>query len=139
VTLVDKVGGMAMTNSDLIERFERQAWVGEFHHADHIRLAYAYLSQYPLLEAIERFTSALKRYASGQGKSGLYHETISFAYLFLIHERMARTGEQTWNEFAASHPDLFAPNNGILARYYRDTTLESDFSRSVFLFPDRMC
>jgi hypothetical protein len=127
-----------MTNSEVIERFETTL-PEEFHHADHVRLAYAYLSEFPLLQAIERFTTALRDYAKGRGKSDLYHETISLAYLFLIHDRMVRTRETAWDRFAADNPDLFARNHEILARYYRDATLQSDLSRSVFLFPDRMC
>jgi hypothetical protein len=130
---------IAMTNHEWIERLECATLPREFHHADHIRLAYAYLSEFPLLEAIARFTSALKRYAASRGKSELYHETVSFAYLFLIHERMARAGSETWDEFAARNADLFRWKNGILARYYHESTLQSELSRSVFLFPDRMC
>jgi hypothetical protein len=128
-----------MTNHEFIERFESDSLPGEFHHADHIRLAYTYLSEYPLLQAIERFTSALKRYATARGKPKLYHETISYAYLFLIHERMAKTGSEMWNDFVERNPDLFVWKNGILTRYYHDATLQSDLSRQVFLFPDRMC
>jgi hypothetical protein len=128
-----------MTDHEFIERFESDTLPGEFHHADHIRLAYAYLTEYPLLQAIERFTNALKCYATARGKPKLYHETISYAYLFLIHERMAKAGSENWNDFAERNPDLFVWENGILTRYYHDATLQSDLSRLVFLFPDRMC
>jgi hypothetical protein len=130
-----------MTDREFIERFESNTLLGkgEFHHADHIRLAYAYLSEYPLLQAIERFVRALKAYAAARGKSRLYHETISYAYLFLIHERMARARHNTWQDFAEQNPDLFVRQNGILTRYYHPATLQSDLSRTVFLFPDRMC
>ena len=33
-----------MSNRKIIENFESHALVGEFHHADHVRLAFAYLS-----------------------------------------------------------------------------------------------
>jgi hypothetical protein len=128
-----------MTNHEFIERFESDSLSGEFHHADHMRLAYAYLSEYPLLQAIERFTNALKRYAAAHGQPQRYHETISFAYFFLTHERMARAEARTWDDFRKCNPDLFVWKDGILTRYYHDATLQSDLSRTVFLFPDRMC
>ena len=125
-----------MTNSEIIRRFECGLPEGGFHHADHVRLAYAYLSEYPVLEALERFAKALKRFAAAVGKAGLYHETITHAYFFLIRERMARTDAAGWDEFAGENPELFVWKGGILSRYYRAETLESELARSVFLFPD---
>jgi len=126
-----------MTNQEIIRRFETDNLAGEFHHADHIRLAFAYLTQLPVLEALSRFSAALKRYAAARGKAELYHETITHAYFFLIRERMARTGQAGWEEFAHQNPDLLLWKPGILDRYYRKSTIQSDLARSVFLFPDK--
>ena len=53
-----------MTNAELIDRFETDALAGEsFHHADHVRLAFAYLSESPVLEALDRFVRGLRRFA----------------------------------------------------------------------------
>jgi hypothetical protein len=126
-----------MTNEELIERFESGATPSEsFHHADHVRLAFAYLCGNPPLQALEKFTGALRRYAAAHGKPNLYHETITHAYFFLIRERIARTEFSTWDEFARANGDLLQWKGGILTRYYRDATLQSDLARSVFLFPD---
>jgi hypothetical protein len=128
-----------MTDEEFIRCFESDA-VSEdsFHHADHVRLAFAYLSKNPPLQALEKFSSALKAFAAARGKSRLYHETITLAYFFLIRERMARSGRKDWEEFAANNPDLLIWKNGILNRYYRDATLQSDLARSVFVFPDKV-
>jgi len=127
-----------MTNQQFIQCFEKDTLPGEFHHADHIRLAFAYLSEYRVPEAMERFTQALKRFAAARGKAGLYHETITHAYFFLIRERMVRAGGAGWEEFAQRNPDLFVWKGGILSRYYHQATLESELARTVFLFPDRV-
>src|SRR5712692_9485091 len=97
-----------MTNQEIIQEFEQgRAPAGSLHHADHIRVAFAYLSQYSVLEALQKFCAALQRFAVAQGKPHLYHETITWAYLFLIRQRMLRAGDpQTWEEFAAANPDL---------------------------------
>ena len=88
-----------MSDEELIHRFESDA-VASFHHADHVRLAFAYLRQYPALQALEKFASALKRFAAARGKTRLYHETITHAYFFLIRERIARSGGADWEQFA---------------------------------------
>jgi hypothetical protein len=127
-----------MSNEEIVRAFESGAIPAEsFHHADHVRLAFAYLSLYGALEALERFTTALKSYAASLGKSQLYHETITHAYFFLIRERMVREGACDWEKFAASNSDLLIWKGGVLGRYYRESTLESELARRVFLFPDR--
>jgi hypothetical protein len=131
-----------MTNEDIIQEFEQgRAPGGSFHHSDHIRVAYAYLSQYSVLEALQKFSTALQRFAAAQGKPGLYHETITWAYLFLIRERMLRASRsQIWEQFAAANPDLLTwerETGGILAKYYQPETLASAVARTTFLLPDK--
>jgi hypothetical protein len=125
-----------MSNEEVIRRFEIGA-VDSFHHADHVRLAFAYLSEYPPLQALEKFASALKCFAARHGKTQLYHETITHAYFFLIRERMARYKDMDWEEFAPLNSDLLQWKDGILNRYYREATLKSDLARIVFIFPDK--
>ena len=127
-----------MTNAELIEQFESGTLSGEFHHSDHVRLAFAYLSEYAPLAALERFCAALKRFAAARGKPQLYHETITHAYFFLIRERMARSCAADWDEFVGRNPDLLIWKNGILARYYHEETLQSELARATFVFPDKV-
>ena len=127
-----------MTDQELIVQFEEGSTPPDsFHHADHVRMAFAYLRQYTVLEALEKFPAALQRFATLHGKPNLYHQTITWAYLLLIHERIARTGRpQTWEEFAESNPDLLIWKNGILKKYYAEETLQSELAKQVFIFPD---
>jgi hypothetical protein len=127
-----------MSNEELIRCFENDAIPADsFHHADHVRLAFAYLCEYPVLRALEKFADALKRFAAARGKTQLYNETITCAYFFLIRERMAGCEGVGWEQFARENPDLFSWKDGILGRYYRHETLQSDLARKVFLFPDK--
>ncbi len=127
-----------MTDQELIEQFENGTLPNEcFHHREHVRVAFLYLNRYPVLEALLAFSAALRKFAQTHGKPQLYHETITWAYIFLIKERMARSGKrQGWDDFARDNPDLLAWKDGILSRYYLPETLASDLARSVFVFPD---
>ena len=81
---------------------------------------------------------SLARFAAAHGKPNLYHETITWAFLLLIRERMARTEcQETWPEFAASNGDLLSWEDNVLKKYYRTETLGSELARTTFLFPDR--
>jgi hypothetical protein len=127
-----------MINEELIRCFESDAVPEDsFHHADHVRLAFAYLCEYPVLQALEKFASALKRFAAARGKTQLYNETITCAYFFLIRERMARCEGAEWEGFARQNPDLLVWKEGILSRYYCESTMKSDLARKVFVLPDK--
>jgi hypothetical protein len=127
-----------MSNEELIRCFENDAIPADsFHHADHVQLAFAYLCEYPVLRALEKFSSALKRFADLRGKAQLYNETITCAYFFLIRERMAGCEGVEWEEFARRNSDLLRWKDGILGRYYCEGTLKSDLARAVFVLPDK--
>jgi hypothetical protein len=133
-----------MTGEELIQQFENGATRADtFGHADHVRLAFEYLSRYSVLDVLQRLPEALKRFAAAQGKADRYHETITWAYLLLIHERIARSRcrqkcpVQTWEEFADRNPDLFLWKGGLLTTLYRQETLDSDLARRIFILPDR--
>jgi hypothetical protein len=89
----------------------------------------------PLVDALKRFTDSLKRFAAHNGASGLYHDTITWAYMLLIHERMQRNPVETFDTFEAMNPDLFAWKPSILDRYYDRETLDSELARRTFLMP----
>ena len=127
-----------MTDQELIGQFENGTLPNEcFHHREHVRVAFLYLTKYPVLDALQAFSQALRRFAEARGKSQLYHETITWAHIFLIRERMARAGKsQNWEEFAGNNPDLLVWKEGILTHYYRPETLTSDLARTVFILPD---
>ena len=127
-----------MTDNDLIRAFE-SGGIKDFHHADHVRLAFAYLKQYPALQGLEKFVASLKHFAATHGKPQLYHETITTAYVLLINERLDGAGRDlTWEAFAARHPDLLTWAPSVLDRYYRAETLASPRARATFVLPDRL-
>src|SRR5262249_28024308 len=130
------LGGICMEDQEFISGFEN-CTLTSFHHRDHVKLAWLYLRSYPVLEALARFTSGIKNFAKAHGKSNLYHETITWAYIFLIHERMARGGESSWEEFAVNNSDLLNWQENILASYYSKEMLQSEMARKVFVFPDK--
>jgi hypothetical protein len=129
-----------MTDDEFMARFEECTLNKEtFHHADHVRMGFLYLCRYPALEALQRFSTSLARFATAIGKPEIYNETVTWAFLLLIHERMVRAGTtQTWTQFAAANKDLLSWEENILKKYYREETLRSDLAKSVFLFPDKI-
>ena len=127
-----------MTDREFAESFEACTFpTDSFHHREHVRLGWIYLREHPLLDALQRFSASLKRFAISAGSPGLYHETITFAFLFLIHERLQVRTFDDFDEFAAANADLFEWKPSILDRYYTPGTLWSDLARRTFVMPDR--
>lgn len=134
--------GISIGNDDevLLAQFENCSLPLEcFHHGIHVQIVFLYLCRFPVLEVLARFPAALARYAEAHGKSGLYNETITWAYIFLIRERMIRAKRaQTWAEFQVENQDLLSWKDNILKKYYRAETLSSQLAKDAFLFPDKV-
>ena len=127
-----------MTERELIDRFEACHVPSEgFHHRDHVQVVWAYLRTMPVVDALSRFSASLKRFATHHGKSMLYHQTITWAYVALIHERMEQRPDLGWDDFCRLNPDLLTWKPSILDRYYQPGTLDTDLARRVFILPDR--
>ena len=107
----------------------------EFHHEQHVHVAWMFIRRYGMPAALGEFTTAIKRFAAAKGANGLYHETITWAFLLLIAERQARTPARTWEAFAAANPDLLCWKPSVLERYYSSEVLKSDLARQVFVMP----
>jgi hypothetical protein len=107
-----------------------------FRHADHVRLGWLHLKRQPLTEALSSFGVALRRFATAVGAPDLYHETVTWGFLFLVHERMAtgRDGD-SWPEFARRNPDLMRWKDGPFFDRYGPEILDSATARRIFVLP----
>ncbi len=126
-----------MDDRTLVARFEDGSLpAAELRHREHVRIAWIYLREQPFEEAAHRFCTNLRRYAARQGKAGLFHTTITWAYLALVSERIAaRPATDDFDAFARANADLFDHKNGALAAYYDKATLDSPSARAAFVLP----
>lgn len=107
--------------------------LAELDHAAHVRVAWHYVRRLGLPGALARLSEVLARYAASKGRPDAYHETITFAFASLIHERVRRDPDAPWPRFAAACPELF--ERELLGRYYAPDVLGSDLARRVFVLP----
>ncbi|MEZ5830638.1 MAG: hypothetical protein R3D05_05625 [Dongiaceae bacterium] len=132
-----------MNRDDLIRQLEDCTLpAASFDHRAHVQAGFAYLQRHGFAGALGAMGTALRSFAAHHGKQGLYHETITAAFLALIHERMAQdimaqggdfTRHLEWDSFAARHPDLF--ERELIGRYYSEDALRSDIARRIFILP----
>ena len=77
-----------LTDQALLEAFVSTALpADQFHHEQHVRLAWLFVCRHGMPSAIGEFSEAIKRFAVAKGAHGLYHETITWAFLLIISER----------------------------------------------------
>ena len=127
---------MSADSARLVAAFEECTLPpAQLHHEEHVQIAWWLLLEEPADRAIARFVGGLRRYAAHIGKPEVYHETITWAYLLLINERLERGGRQrSWDQFRRDEADLL--ERDFLHAYYRPATLASAVARRVFVFPD---
>ena len=108
----------------------------EFSHRQHVRLAWVCLGRHEFADAARRVVEGIQRFAAHHGATGLYHETITQAWLRLIADGRRRgPGAPTFDAFLEVNPQLHG--KGALDPYYAPETLMSDAARSHFVAPDR--
>ncbi len=124
-----------MTDDEFLAAFESGALAPPaFDHAAHLRTAFVLLVRRPFLEACIAMRDGLRAIAARAGKPGLYHETITIAFMSLVLERMRQEQVPDSIAFIARHPEL--SERGLLARYYRIATLQSAVARERFVLAD---
>jgi hypothetical protein len=108
--------------------------VAEFTHAAHVRAGYLYLLAYDFPEALAHMSASIRRYAAHLGKGGLYHETITVAYMALIQQHMRERGAaESYENFAQQNPELYGA--ALLRPFYSAAQLKSEAARRTFLLP----
>jgi hypothetical protein len=125
-------------DDELYARFEDASLPNQqFHHREHLRVAWLHLRREgDLARAALRFRRSLKLFAAAHGRPQLFHETLTWAYLVLINERMQRGGHASSEEFLAANPDLLSHREGLLSRYYDVAAVTaSPLAREVFVLP----
>lgn len=114
-----------------------------FKHRDHVRLAWVLLSVCDADEASERVGRGIRAFAARHGASGLFHVTVTEAWMRVVAGAMAADAATpttraaaNFDEWIAGHPDLL--DASLLARYFSDDVLKSPAAKQAWIEPDRM-
>jgi hypothetical protein len=106
----------------------------QFDHRGHLRAGFLYLRRHDFPGACVAMKRAIQRFAALLGKSTLYHETVTVAYLALIAERLAdEPAGVGFEEFLARYPEL--ASGEYFRRYYPAGELDTPEARRTFILP----
>jgi hypothetical protein len=103
----------------------------QFRHADHLRLAWLWVRRLPLEQAEERVRATIQAFAQRHGVPGLYHETITRAWVRLI----ATHRETSFGEFLEENE--YRLNRELLWRFWTPEVLGSEVAKGQWVEPDR--
>src|SRR5258706_7059551 len=124
-----------MTDAELVAGFEA-ATLTDFSHRDHVRVQYAMLRDADIADAALRVRHGLRAFTRRLGAEAKLHETLTWAYLFIVAERMSGLAATDSEAFLAANPDLLDHRTGALARYYDVASITRDpLARHVFVLP----
>lgn len=113
--------------------------VEPFGHRQHLRVIWLLLGEHPLALAIDRCCAGLRAFVAHLGAPERYHETLTWTYALLVHERRAVLPEDhLFADFEAAYPELFADGLREVGRYYSQALLDSAEARARFVLPDRL-
>lgn len=106
-----------------------------FHHRDHIRLAWAYLRKDNPSLAGENLAKCIRGYATHNGAPHKYHHTITLAWVRIVAAAMQLTPAlQSFDSFASAHPFLFDVR--LPWTFYSAARLDSEAARASWIEPD---
>jgi len=109
----------------------RRLTTSEFRHADHLRLAWLRLHREPFDAALCSVRHGIQTFASHHGVPGLYHETITTAWVRLL----ASHDENSFAEFLKDNE--YRLNKNLLHRFWTPDLLASEEARKNWVPPDR--
>ena len=105
-----------------------------FGHRGHLRAGFLYLRRHDFPDACVAMKRAVQGFAATHGRVGLYHETLTIAYLALIAERLAEEpASLPFDAFLGRYPEL--TSREYFERYYPRGMLDAPETKATFVLP----
>jgi len=131
-----QLGFGEMSDADFVEAFENCAFPpGDFHHADHVRLAWIYVKRYGLAAAEEKSLTGIWNLAIHAGAPQKFLYTTTVAWVRLVAAALKDASPtQPFEEWIAANPQLL--KRELLELHYSKGKLASPEARSGWVEPD---
>jgi hypothetical protein len=129
-----------MTDEEFLSAFESCVFPADkWHHREHIKMAYLYLSRSPFDEALARIRAGIQLLnASHHTPETLtrgYHETMTQAWARLVFASLCEYGAaESADSFYNQHPQLSQPK--ALRLFYSPERLMTAQAKAEFVEPD---
>lgn len=128
---------LAPADREFLSRFQRNEIGGdEFHHREHLRLAYVFLRLYSFETASEKMETGLRNLLAHLGApASKYHHTLTEAWLRAVQHFMERAGPTAdFEQFLGTAKQLL--DKETMGTHYSTDLLWSEAARASFIEPD---
>jgi transketolase len=125
---------------EFLAQFESATWpVANWHHRQHIKVAYLYLRRYPLEKAQARIRERIKAYNAAkkvpESLTGGYHDTMTQAWMHLVYFTLCEYGAaETADAFFEQNPQLRGKK--ALRFFYTKERFVTPEAKANFVPPD---
>ncbi len=106
----------------------------DFHHRDHLRLAWIQIRRLGLPHALEAVTAAIRQFAAGHGHGDRYHETMTRFWLLVVAMGISRHPTLAFDKLLAAEPHLLDKN--LPYRHWSRERMGSEDARQRWVEPD---
>jgi hypothetical protein len=129
-----------MSDEEHLRRFEEQSLpVEQWNHRAHLKVAYLYLMRFPFEEALRRMRAGIQAYNKAQGivdsPTGGYHETMTQAWLHLVHTTLRQFGPASSADAFLDAQTQLGGKRALLLFYSRERIMSAE-AKVTFIAPD---
>ena len=126
-----------MSDDELREQFESLQFLpADFHHADHVRLAWIYVRTLGPAAAEQRLLEGIRKLAIHADAPNKFLYTATVAWARLVAAAVERdSAELPFADWITRHPELL--DKDLLDQFYSAGQLKTDPARSRWVEPDR--
>jgi hypothetical protein len=106
----------------------------DFHHRDHLRLAWIQIRRLGLDPASDAVTGAIRQFAARHGHGDRYHETMTRFWVRVVGMGIARHPTLAFDDLVAAEPHLLDKN--LPYRHWSRERMDSAEARRQWMEPD---
>lgn len=125
-----------MTDDEFVKAFQSGSLPPtQFHHRDHLRLAWLLTRQMGAEAATVRVAAGIQEFAARHGHADKYHDTLTRFWVRIVgHLVAARPDVGHFDAFLATFPQLL--DKDLPYRHWRRETMGSTAARAGWVDPD---
>lgn len=109
---------------------------GWFTHEAHIRLAFIHVNKYGLTDAVKNMRSQIKAFAENLGIYDKYHDTVTIAAVYMVHDYMQQTDNSSFDSFLQTGGNELRHFKDLLKKHYSYNVFKDPTARKTYVAPD---
>lgn len=109
----------------------------QFDHIGHLRIAFIYLRQNDLADAIEKTCHGIDQYATSLGAADKFNHTLTEATVRIMASRIQSDQCDNFADFKSRNPDIVNNLKSVLSQHYDHHTLFGEQAKRQFVQPDK--